>query len=97
MKRQSFAPELLLDLARPLLYLLPRGSGTLYRLLGGRSSHHAWHDRGLRLARGKDHGLLMRLDLANPFERETYYLGRFYEWGAAGSPRPFSQVGRDLH
>jgi FkbM family methyltransferase len=70
----------ILDLARPLLYVLPCGSGTLYRFLGGRSSHHAWRDRGLRLTRGKDHGQVMRLDLANPFERETYYLGRFYEW-----------------
>jgi FkbM family methyltransferase len=72
--------KLLLDVARPLLRHLPRGSGTLYRCLGGYRRSAFWNGYGFRMLRGVDHGFQMRLSLGNVFERETYYLGRFYEW-----------------
>lgn len=74
------ASKLLLDAARPLLRYLPRGAGTLYRFLGGYRKSTAWNGYGFRIIRGVDHGYHMRLSLGNVFERETYYLGRFYEW-----------------
>ena len=69
-----------LDIVRPLLRNLPRGSGTVYRVLGGYRLSPAWSRYGQHTTRGVAHGYQMRLDLSNCFERETYYLGRFYEW-----------------
>lgn len=69
-----------LDCARPLLRLLPRGSGTLYRWLGGYRKSPRWRSGDLRESRSLDHGHRLLLDLSDGVERETYYLGRFYEW-----------------
>ena len=71
--------RLLLDASRPVLRRLPRGAGTFYRLLGGYRKNRAWSRYGARTVRGIDHGYQMRLCLDDSFERETYYLGRFYE------------------
>jgi FkbM family methyltransferase len=70
----------MLRCARPLLRSLPRGSGKLYRLLGGRRTTNLWRSYGCPVVRGVEHGYLMELDLADTFERETYWSGRFYEW-----------------
>lgn len=72
--------KLALDAVRPLLRRLPRGAGTIYRRLGGYGSSAVWTRYGLRTVKGVVHGKSMRLDLGNAVERETYYLGRFYEW-----------------
>lgn len=83
--------------------LLPRGSGTIYRLLGGYRKSAAWNRFGLRTTRGVAHGFRMRLNLGNTFERETYYLGRFYEWelehllaAAVGPGDTFIDVGANI-
>lgn len=72
--------KLILDVLRPFLLCLPRGAGTVYRLLGGYRENRAWNQASPAITRGTDHGCRMRLDLTNRIERETYYLGRFYEW-----------------
>jgi hypothetical protein len=72
--------RLLLDASRPVLRRLPRGAGSLYRLLGGYRENRAWSRYGARTVRGIDHGYQMRLHPDNTFERETFYLGRFYKW-----------------
>ena len=73
-------PRLLLDTFRPVLRHLPRGAGTLYRWLGGYRANDLWGQSGERFVQGVDHRFRMRLNLGNSFERETFYLGRFYEW-----------------
>jgi FkbM family methyltransferase len=40
-----------------------------------------WRNTPKKIIRGKLHGYLMELDLANWSERQTYFLGRFYELG----------------
>jgi len=76
--------KLLLDLFRPVLRALPVGGGRLYRALGGYAPSPVWQRHGVRLARGTDHGYQMVLYLSDPFQRETFYLGRFYEWEIQG-------------
>jgi FkbM family methyltransferase len=70
----------ILDVARPLLRALPRGSGTLYKWLGGYRQDPDWETSGLRIGESLGHGHRLKLDLSDGVERETYYLGRFYEW-----------------
>src|SRR4030095_10102176 len=72
--------KLLLDCLRPALQRMPRGAGTLFNWLGGNRQGPAWENAGVRNSQGTDHGYHMRLDLADAIERETYYLGRFFEW-----------------
>jgi len=76
----SGARQFALDCARPLLRALPRGSGTLYRWLGGYRQDARWQQAGVRESRSLDHGHRLRLDLSDTVERETYFLGRFFEW-----------------
>ncbi len=70
----------LLDLVRPFLRHFPRGTGTLYRILGGYRHCSGWNNLDVHVTRGGEHGYRIALDLGDYFERETYYLGRFYEW-----------------
>jgi FkbM family methyltransferase len=70
----------ILDSARPLLRALPRGSGTLYKWLGGYRQDPVWETSGLRMTESLGRGHRLKLDLSDTVERETYYLGRFFEW-----------------
>ncbi|HEY0825616.1 MAG TPA: FkbM family methyltransferase [Ramlibacter sp.] len=40
-----------------------------------------WREPCIRIVKGKDHGLLMRLDLSDWAQRMTFCLGRYYESG----------------
>ena len=77
---ESSPRKSILDAARPLLRALPRGSGTLYKWLGGYRQDPVWETSGLRTAESLVHGHRLKLDLSDIVERETYYLGRFFEW-----------------
>jgi len=72
--------SILLDVCRPCLKRLPVGAGTVYRMLGGYKDSVTWWNCGFRISHGIDHGYRMILDLGDVFQRETYYLGKFYEW-----------------
>lgn len=58
------------------------GSGQLMRVLCRAKPSKpgdTWHEAPTRLARGKLHGYLMRLDLRDWCQRTTFFLGRYYE------------------
>lgn len=58
-------------------YELP-GWGRLLRAAGV-FNDSIWRDAPTRIIRGKWHGYSMSLDLSNWSERQTYFLGRFYD------------------
>jgi FkbM family methyltransferase len=68
-------------LIRPYTYLELPGWGKLFNLfrIGGGDKDHLWHAAPRKTIRGKWHGFLMELDLANWSERHTYFLGRYYD------------------
>ena len=59
------------------------GWARLLRWAGGlgRQSESLWAAAPTRTVRGKQHRLLMRLNLSNWSQRLTYFLGRYYEFG----------------
>lgn len=82
-----------LELLRPILRRMPRGAGTLYRLAGGYREDVAWHQAGEQVTKGVTNGFKMRLRLGNSVERETFYLGRFYEWELQATLEKFLHSG----
>lgn len=52
-----------------------------------------WKKQGCRIARGTEHGYEMILDLKDYFQRETYYLGQYYEWEIQALIRSFLTEG----
>ncbi len=93
LKVEGQAPKRRLELLRPLLRRLPRGAGTLYRLAGGYGSDESWAFAGERVTTAVSHGYKMRLRLDNSVERETFYLGRFYEWELQSALERFLRPG----
>lgn len=66
---------------RPYFFCEFPGWGLLYRLLRlTREWDPIWKSLGTRVVRGKLHGLLMELDLSFWRDRETFLLGRFWEF-----------------
>jgi len=75
--------RLLAKLVLPYVRLELPGWGRLLRLVRADGTGQAfWEDAPAVLVRGKDHGYLMRLDLADPWDRGTYFLARFEELDA---------------
>jgi FkbM family methyltransferase len=54
------------------------GWGRLLGLTGG-YSQHAWRSAGTARVRGKWHGYLMTLDLADASDRLAYFIGRYHD------------------
>jgi FkbM family methyltransferase len=55
--------------------------GELFDLFNTNADGGPWKNSPTKIMRGKLHGYLMELDLNNWSERQTYFLGRFYELG----------------
>jgi FkbM family methyltransferase len=55
--------------------------GSCFKLFDTKADGGPWRNSPTKIIRGKLHGYLMELDLANWSERQTYFLGRFYELG----------------
>lgn len=67
-------------LALPYARLELPGWGKLLKKVGVfRTDNELWGRASTGTIRGKWHGYLMRLDLSNWSERQTYFLGRFYD------------------
>jgi len=65
---------------RPYLYRELPGWGRLYsKFIGGHCADSSWRDLPPRIIRGKLHGYEMELNLGAWSERQTYFLGRFYD------------------
>lgn len=75
-KNMKYPPLALLGLPYARLELL--GWGKVLRKLGVYSDE-LWAEAPTVKIRGKWHGYLMTLDLSNWSERQTYFLGRFYD------------------
>jgi FkbM family methyltransferase len=73
-------PPLLARAALPFARLELPGWGKVLTAAGV-FDHARWKDAPRRTVRGKIHGYRMRLALANWSERQTYFLGRYYELG----------------
>ncbi|MEH2496233.1 FkbM family methyltransferase [Bradyrhizobium sp. AZCC 1678] len=70
----------LAKLLRPYIYKELPGWGRLHRLfVGGYEADHDWQGLDRVWMRGKLHGYEMSLDLSNWSNRQTYFLGRFYD------------------
>ncbi len=65
--------------ALPYARLELPGWGKILHITGATGRPELWRDAPSRIIRGKSHGYLMRLDLADPWDRRTYFLGRFVE------------------
>lgn len=65
-------------LALPYARLELPGWGQLLKKVGV-YRNELWEHTLTRTIRGKWHGYLMTLDLSNWSERQTYFLGRFYD------------------
>jgi FkbM family methyltransferase len=63
-------------LALPYIRNEMPGWGRVYKALFPDYEHHPFP---VQVVRGKWHGLLMELDLSDPMERFTYFLGRYYD------------------
>ena len=72
---------LLAKIVRPYIWSELPGWGTVYRLTYLREPDNSdrWSQLPLQMVRGKWHGQLMELDLADWSERFTYFLGRYYD------------------
>ncbi|WP_298281576.1 FkbM family methyltransferase [uncultured Bradyrhizobium sp.] len=67
-------------LLRPYIYRELPGWGFLYlRFVGGYEADAKWRGPARTWMRGKLHGYEMSLDLGNWSNRQTYFLGRFYD------------------
>jgi FkbM family methyltransferase len=67
---------LMARLARPYIYNELPGWGKVYDAFCSPRNPYPWPKRSIR---GKWHGMLMELDLSEPVERFTYFLGRYYD------------------
>lgn len=63
-------------LALPYIRNEMPGWGKIYKALFWDADPHQWP---VRIIRGKWHGMLMELDLSDPMERFTFFLGRYYD------------------
>ncbi len=67
---------------RPYFLLELPGWGVLYNKLGIHGIDNVdprWADDPTRVCRGKHHGYTMRLRLNDDIDRDTYFLGRYYD------------------
>jgi FkbM family methyltransferase len=71
------------------------GWGRLFAWIGG-SDDSAWADATSRTCRGKWHGYRMELRLSNWSERQTYFLGRYYDLPAQLALRRYLKPGDRL-
>jgi FkbM family methyltransferase len=86
--------NLMIASVRPFVMAELPGSDLLYRLVIGRSAQsRLWQSHDFRYSRSKFHPYLLRFDLADPVEREAFFLKRWQDLATQVFARDLVRLG----